>query len=570
MQRFCRPDLLFVMTLVLAFSAAPVRADLPDVLEHVPADAPVAVVAPSLAQVGQKLAMLNQRLGLNQPMLADPISFAQASLQMHEGVDLGRGAVFMMLSMPNPEQPGAEPDLGMLIPVTDYNAFLGNFEAQGAGDVREITLMGEPSYVTQVGRYALIGSSENAAANYESPGEDAALRTRLGAVGLEAMEGSDLMVLVDMEKLGPLMMQGMMQGMMMAPEFNEPEVAAVMQFYSTIMEKVMLDGSGMVLGLRVSEDGIALDSSVQFREDTAMAAAFAEGPAERPRLNHLPDSKYMVAATADLRTLPLEQWLTGLREMFAEGDDEFSTMMRQAITDSSIHHANTQMLFDPGFGMGGSLFNAVTVSLTDDPEAAVQAFRQEVVKMNDLELADEMTYQTDWQEDVMQIDGHDVDRYSIKMQVPPEMMAELGPAAMFVTQDMGGHIVTTDDAVIAGTGSDTKLLKDTLALDDGAASLDDNAGIEQVRQHLPSEPAAEMFINVGTMLEMANEFIMMFDPDSQLNVPANLPPVANATVIKEGGVGGRLFIPMPVIDTVRSMVEQLAGDSGLQLGATQP
>lgn len=306
-----------------------------------------------------------------------------------------------------------------------------------------------------------------------------------------------------------------------------------------------------------------MDWSVQFREGTAAATALAEGPAERPRLDRLPDRRYLVAVAADLRTLPLEQWVEDLREVF-QGDDEFSVSMRQMLSESTLYSAHSQALFEPQLGFNGSLFNGVSVAFTDEPEAALQAFMKDVEGLNNLEIGNEMTYRTSFSEDAMQIGGRDVDQYSIMMDVPQELLQEMGPAAMFVTQDMGGYVTTTEDALVASQGKDPALLRETLELE--GDTLDENPGVTRIRAHLLEQPTVEGYLNMATLLEMANEFVMMFNPDARLDVPAGLSPIGFSSTVREGGTGGRLFVPMDVIDTVRRNLEGFTGGQGLPLG----
>lgn len=254
MQRFNHARWWMVVMALLAGTAfaAPARGQAA-VLEHVPADAPLAVVVPSISGAADKVSMLNQRLGINDPMLADPLSLAPV-MALRNGVDMDGAAAIVMLTMPDPQQPGAEPVMGVLLPMSDYQAFLGNFNgARANGDVTTVELDGQPVHVKEAGGgYAILSDNQQSVADFQSPGDATAHRERMGTVGLEAAEGADLYVVTNLEKLGPMMLQQATQALMMAQQMAEPEMLPMLDFYGTMLDEVLTSGGGLITGLRIS------------------------------------------------------------------------------------------------------------------------------------------------------------------------------------------------------------------------------------------------------------------------------------------------------------------------------
>src|SRR3954467_8467601 len=121
-----KPFRLVASTFVAAaaFVFAPIHAGA-QVLQQVPADALVVIKFNKLKATSDKLAALSNKLGIAQmnPDMADPLGKLQEQAGVKAGVDPNGGAAFVLLNgnMDEKKPPGI-----ILVPVTDYKAFLGN------------------------------------------------------------------------------------------------------------------------------------------------------------------------------------------------------------------------------------------------------------------------------------------------------------------------------------------------------------------------------------------------------------------------------------------------------------
>src|SRR3954470_9652418 len=103
------------------FIATAARAQ---VLTMVPADAMVVIKIKNVQDVSAKIAVLSQQWGLAniRPELNDPLGTLLAAANLGPGLDkAGEAAVAIM--QPKPE--GGEPNMVILVPVSDYKAFAG-------------------------------------------------------------------------------------------------------------------------------------------------------------------------------------------------------------------------------------------------------------------------------------------------------------------------------------------------------------------------------------------------------------------------------------------------------------
>jgi hypothetical protein len=128
------------------------------VLQQVPADALVVIKINKLKPVSDKVAALMTKLGAVQakPELADPLGMLQKEAGLSQGLNANGDAAFVLV---HGDMNGAQPPAIMLVPVTDYKAFLGNFpDAKSEGEISTIHLKNNPedNFVAQWGGYAAI------------------------------------------------------------------------------------------------------------------------------------------------------------------------------------------------------------------------------------------------------------------------------------------------------------------------------------------------------------------------------------------------------------------------------
>jgi thioredoxin 1 len=471
-----------------------------------------------------------------------------------------------LLNLPLPNAAGEQqpPRAVLLVPVTDYNAFLGNFQPQTHGDVSTIQLTGKQMFVKQAGGYAVLSELQDAVANY-APAAGNDFEKNAGHFGSKVLGGSDIMVYVDLGTVGPVLQPFVAMGMMQAQQqLADPALGpdmkmaqAMMGLYGDAINAVLRDSKSAVIGLDLSAQGIGLSGSVQFKPDTPTAQMFAKSGQDKLDFNRLPNRPYLFATSMDLSGLPLQQMLDAIAGRFP-ADSGFSGIMKNAVEMmKNAGDQAQQAYYSPDLAAGpGSFLNAVTVYTSDNPAAFIKQYKQSILAMNNLEIAPNSKYTTSYTDNVMQIDGRNVDQFSLKMQLPPEAMQQLGPAAMLFAGDMGGYVVPTQQAVVMSQGADPMLIKQAIGVADGKGenALNTDAGITAMRKQLYDHRVAETYIGVGSIMNLANTFIAMFAPDAALQVPPNLPPVASSVSVHETGIGSRNFVPLTTIVAVKNAV----------------
>ncbi|MBV8779869.1 MAG: hypothetical protein JO353_00595, partial [Phycisphaerae bacterium] len=140
------------VVMVIGLAARPLAAQ---ALENVPAKSLVVIKVKNLQETSKKVAKLANDLGVAAmaPALNDPLKALEDKTKISQGLNTGGDLLVAFLDPTGSNEP---PDKSMviLVPVSDYKAFLANFpDAQTEGDVSQVKLgeNPEPGYVANWG-----------------------------------------------------------------------------------------------------------------------------------------------------------------------------------------------------------------------------------------------------------------------------------------------------------------------------------------------------------------------------------------------------------------------------------
>ena len=128
------------------------------VLQSVPSEAVLVVKVKNIQDVSAKVAALSQQWGLAniRPELNDPLGTLLTAANLGPGLDKAGEAALAMLDF---GQHGGEPNMVILIPVTDFKAFAGSLpNAKPDGDMMSFSMGGnpQPGYASGWGKYAAL------------------------------------------------------------------------------------------------------------------------------------------------------------------------------------------------------------------------------------------------------------------------------------------------------------------------------------------------------------------------------------------------------------------------------
>jgi hypothetical protein len=215
---------LWAVTATVAAVAVvqPLFAEVPAALSQAPQDAQLVFIVPSMSQFSGKLAMLNQNLGLDIPELADALGTFKAETGIGDGMNDTGSAMLVIHDLATAIDTGEEPDILLILPVTDYAAFVAGFQEEGAAPagagVTQVTMPdGQAGFARESGGYAILGNKEDAVANFTPGGDAGVIGGRVGSLGAKSLSESDAAVYIDLEALAPSLMPKIDQAL---AEFN--------------------------------------------------------------------------------------------------------------------------------------------------------------------------------------------------------------------------------------------------------------------------------------------------------------------------------------------------------------
>lgn len=581
-------------------AAAPPLATL---FDAAPADAEVVWAVPTLRGFSDRIATFAAETGLERhaPDLADALDAFKREMSLNRGLDddgpllvavSGLAAAMDAALDDNPDNDDLEPAAVLLVPVSDYAAFVSGMDGDPAAATTPVMLDGKRGFARKVPGYAVIAGTAEAAEAYAAGAEGAALTEAVGPQAAPWFERGQSLVYVDVAAMAPSLKAAVARGIdEMNREMQEgaPAQAAMivpmMTAYAGLLDGLIDGTDKLALTLDLDGGGLGLTVGGRLNAGSEMAKMLRPAPedqadgGEASLLTRLPDQPYLFAAAADLTRLDMTALGDAVRGVAAElkaaaGNADAAAAgglpieqmvdlyveMLQVAPDATAM-GSVMYAPEPAAMMGGGFFNQLSVTKTADAEGALDRQQAVMAKMNDLTIpmpamgggdqpGGEMSFETTYTEKALEIEGTRVDQFQVKTVLPPAMMQQFGPMAMVMgNAGSGGYLAAKDGHVLGTTVTDPQLVTrglKALEADDGLGAA---AALSTLRdEELPAGASMEAWLSVRGIANTVNPFLMMFaQGGEQLNVPADLSPVAMGAAGDPEGLVLRLFVPTDVV-----------------------
>ncbi len=548
-------------------------AELPPALDLVPADAPIVVAIDNFdALLGEEGAVvrLMQTLG--------PIPADFQEIQQLATLDGFNAAGSLAMVVIPPEGFGDAQQVVAIAPVADYGAFATGLGGSGSG-VEEVQFQGEPMFIKSLGGgFAALGPARDLVSNLAGePGNLAGHTERLGAVGEDIADRSQLLVIANMEKVGDQVKQQIEGSMMMAQMGAPPGAADGLVAMREGMNRVVADARTGILGLGISDAGATIRFGAVFGQDTETARLFQGNGRSAEIMKRLPDEPYLFAGAMDISSPQIKAVLRRMNELSAQlggaGDvGAVSSMMDKANGAGFVFGAARmdQMM------SAGAFVNSVAYLEAADPRGLMTDFQKAQEALNGQET-EGIRITTTYEPDAREIDGVTADAWGMQMApVDPAAMGMGGQqqmmAMMFGPSGLGGYIAPAEGGVALTYARNSQMLG--LAL--GAAAAADGLGasqpVQNVATNLPAERALELYIDADEILKLVSAAMgamgggaMPFDPQLQLD------PIAIGAGGASGGAQAAIHIPAKTLQTIVQTVTAFGGGMMMQPEpATEP
>jgi len=571
------------------------------VLDLVSADAEAVILVPSIAQLNADIAKMNRDFGLQRPELQDVFSVMKTEMGAIEGLDdSGPMLVLMPRIIEMIEKQAAqqgphqqEPPFLLLLPVKDYPAFLSNYGVNNPIGVQEITFpSGQGAFTKQAGSFAVLGSVKEQVTAYAPANSGAAWVDKVGKVNQQDLNSGDIIFLVNVKAMQPALNDKMAElskqmEKEMSADMAEAELAMtkpILDLYMDGLEAVVRDSESYMSTLSLDDAGFAMTSNFQFTPGTKSAKMIGNGGNSTPALAWLPQQNYLMAYAMDLSGIDMTSMVKAILDaMPAQADagelapiikiyEESLPLVAQTKAAGWAWYASDQQaMMQPG-----GMFKTVTVSQSDDAPALKQAYQKYMQAMGDMKLpADpnnpnaQMGFNVTYTPNALQMEGVSVDQFQMQMDMPPEVMQQLGPMAGMMSS-YSGFVTTKGDYVVMTTSIDTQLLASALKGIDQADGIGAGDTISQLRgAGISSEPVMQGYISLQGIAQAAGPFAMMAGIPP-IAVPADVPPIAVTLDAGQGGANYKLLLPAKTIKFVSDTTLQIMQQMQQQGGGGEP
>ena len=573
-------------------------------LNLAPADAQMLVIVPDPARLSDRVAAMREELGLPYPDLDDALGAFKRKSGMLDGVDDTGVLLLIINGLERIEAADASPQVMVLMPVSDYTAFVGQFGGDAAADVAELKLdSGESGFARSVEGYAVFTGQRGAVADY-APGQGAeTLLAKVGALGVDALADADAATLIDLTQTtdaNPQLVEAglrlageTLEGLMRSPtppaDDRQPPRGspvrpatgdnsgsagtALRQFGSLFtnlagndmlrdgLNAMMNDSQAMVLAGELGRGDTAVTLAFQLKED-AQASAIFKSSSDRTGdlLIALPDRPYLLAAASDGEALDLSALLA---KVTGDGGDAgpILRLKAQALPLADQVNAAAAAIYTPSDNAiySGSLLNAVALYRVEDGPKFIEALTAYFHGLNQLEAGpDGTTYQADYIANALRLaDDVRVDQFKLNPVIPRATLDAMSlPTQALITSmfPMNGYAAAKGNDVVLVTSLDTQQITRALEALDQKAGLGSAADIAGRHDRtLPPGTVMEVYADVAGVAELADLVL----PTLGLPGPppaGDLPPLSLGVGVEGRSVAFRLDLPD---DSMRYLIESV-------------
>jgi hypothetical protein len=524
------------------------------VLKQVPSDAMVVLKVNNIKQVSDKVAQFGQDLALNQfvPWMADPLGALQTETKMQQGLDTAGEMAFVFID-PGPNGDPGESML-ILVPVTDYKAFLGNWPAaQTEGGITQVQMGSDPSpgFVAEWGKYAAIAPKRELVAKTPTDGITLPPATAKEMANKDAMVYANFTViraraLPALAEFRQAMLPQIDRGIRSSPEGAKmaPVVMTIFGQMLNLAERFLNDTQAATVGTMLLPEGTTFTAMAEYQTDSYLGKlASSMKNSDAPLLVGLPEAKYLFYGGAVNDPQVANQIITDvgdqiLKDLLAIGPEmapaqDYFDALKAAVMATK---GQSFGVVAPSGAIGVEpLIQFLSVSTGDVPTmkaSTTKMVNSQIAVMKSMAVPGMAAMKSTHAEGAKTIDGVTFD----SMATTFDAAAGGGRGAMQQQQMMNMLYGPQGQIMYYGAVGDDKLLA-TMGLNDefmgkavaaaraNAMSLAQDANVKAVAAQLPKQRMAVVYVGVGDIVTAALNVARQMGMAMPLQLPPNLPPV---------------------------------------------
>jgi hypothetical protein len=545
--------------LTVLFAVAPERA-LAQVIQQVPSDALVVLKVKDVKATSDKVARLAQDLGIAAmvPDMADPLAMLQTKLKIQQGFNTSGEMAFVFM---DPDKFGGDPEDAMmvLVPVSDYKAFLGNWaDAKTEGDVTQVSMPDspKPGYIANWGAYAALAPSK--AIVEKKP---AAAGIKLPASTAKEMAAEDIVLVANgpalRVKLLPKVQEGRGEVINKAEEGlkDNPQVAkfapvirAIINQAFNVAEGFLKDSQASILGITLTPEGINTTMMSEFEPGSYAAQQFsAMKNSSETMLAGLPEAKYLIFGGGVSNPQVVSKVFADLADPIVKelgGAGPEAKAVQDYVDATKAYMAAQQGqnfgVLAPSGAVGAEPIIQFVSVQSGKPEQMQAAYskmmsaQQDAMKAFNLPGAANVTLTPN----AKTVDGVSFSQIVTKIEMdaqnPMAMQQAQMMNMMYGPQGMIVNLGTVGDKLLVASGVSDQVISSLItAAKSGSAPLSESDRVKQVSAQLPKQRLGVCYIPVDDVATTVLSYAKQFGFNMPVQLPPDLPPVG-VTVSTEG------------------------------------
>jgi hypothetical protein len=565
------------------------------VLDQVPDDALAVFKINHLQDTSKKLAELMQALGVTDfaPAMADPLKATEDQAGISAGLDTAGDAAAVLLNGPWPDDKkmddGKEtpPPLVILIPVSDYKAFLTNATVvKTEGDITTVHFKkdtnNEDTYVTQWGSYAAISPLKQSVSKKPAGLKVASLAAKqlsdkdailyvnwpvLKTVLLPKLQESRAKILAEVDKN---LNKADKDLDVPAVGSKSPVIKAVVNRIMDLAQGFMEQSQATTIGYSFSKSGVNATMMMEFTPDSYMGklAQQIKGT-DQPLLTGLAADKYLVyggvVQDPKVTTQVLDDLVGPISKELANMGEKGKAIQ------SSIDRAKNVMGLIEGYSAGmvapnpnqmgqTGVLQIVAVDKTTDAEklqaAAVEQYKAQDDMLKALSGPKAPQMKTTVTENAKTVDG--VKFNQVQMQVnlqgntPEEMQADQMMKIMYGPNGINANVGVVDPKTLLMVvgGNDQLLSSAVTAAKANTDAISATEAMKTVDSQLPKTRSAAAYVPLDVIVSTAVGYAGKFGFPVPVQLPPNLPPIGITAGTEGSAIRLDEFIPTPLVQSL--------------------
>ncbi len=562
-SRFSRTTLCCTTTALIAL---PAIAGTPAALDRVPADTQAVVVVPDLGELLNDINSINVLLGdQGEPM----INLVTSMVRGMPGVNLD-GSMAAVLSMEDGQE---EPDVVMLIPVSDFEAFTQGRDAQ-QGVVEFPVGDGQTMFVRDAGGgFAVFGEIAEDVRDYNAnAGNLTAHTAMLGKSGGRVADHNDIFVYINIAQFGDEIEMGLdemeAQGEMVEM-MGGAEAAQGFDQMLNAVQTIASDAMSFSMGLSFDQlTGISFDFGLQFKDASSTAGYLSNNGNAGKYFNNVPNMDYFMAASYDMSGAGIQKFMGEYGQWMKKMD---ATGMFEAMNVDQLMgglKGGIQIMGASDNIMGGLFNNMLYYAEVENPGAYIDAMRDLTKGMGESEELKQTGMAMNASVDAEPTEINGVKAYGYQMQMDMSQMNgmdAMGGAspAMIMQMIFGGEgpsgylAQSGENGLLMTMSRDAAMLSKAAKAANGENTLAGSAAIKQTAAMLPDNRVMEMYIGADHLANTAGPMLMMFGILPEFEPVESLPPLGMGLTADGGGMLFRTVIPMQTIGKAMQVMTDL-------------